>query len=129
MRASIAVANRLSCSTACGIFWTRDQIHVPYIGRWFLNHWTTREVPLIYSLFTIYLCFRQNTWHVYTHAKKKCEYRNIDSSIIYKIQTLKTASIGKWLNINREMTKLQLIYLIDYFAFIKVNEAVRHYWT
>ena len=26
--------------------WTRDQIHVPCIGRWILNHWTTREVPL-----------------------------------------------------------------------------------
>lgn len=65
-----------------------------------------------------------------THMqKKKCEYRNTDSSIIYKIQTLKTASIGKWLNINREMTKLQLIYLIEYFAFIKMNEAVQHYWT
>ena len=24
---------------------TRDQIHIPYIGRWILNHWTTREVP------------------------------------------------------------------------------------
>ena len=22
-----------------------DQTHVPCIGRWFLNHWTTREVP------------------------------------------------------------------------------------
>ena len=24
---------------------TRDQIHIPYIGRQVLNHWTTREVP------------------------------------------------------------------------------------
>ena len=25
--------------------WTRDQTQVPCIGRWILNHWTTREVP------------------------------------------------------------------------------------
>ena len=24
---------------------TRDRTHVPCIGRWILNHWTTREVP------------------------------------------------------------------------------------
>ena len=23
----------------------RDQTQVPYVGRWILNHWTTREVP------------------------------------------------------------------------------------
>ena len=61
--------------------------------------------------------------------KKKSEYRNIDSSIVYKIQALKTASIGKWLNINRAMTKPLLIYPIEYFAFVKMNEAVQHYWT
>ena len=25
---------------------TRDRTHVPCIGRWILNHWTTREVPI-----------------------------------------------------------------------------------
>ena len=25
-------------------FWTRDRTHVPCIGKWILNHWTTREV-------------------------------------------------------------------------------------
>ena len=25
--------------------WTSDWAHVPYIGRWILNHWITREVP------------------------------------------------------------------------------------
>ena len=24
---------------------TRDQMHVPCIDMWILNHWTTREVP------------------------------------------------------------------------------------
>ena len=24
---------------------TRDQTHIPCIGRWILNHWTTREIP------------------------------------------------------------------------------------
>ena len=27
-----------------GSFQTRDRTHVPSIGRWILNHWTTREV-------------------------------------------------------------------------------------
>ena len=26
---------------------TRDQTHVCFIGRWNLNHWTTREIPLL----------------------------------------------------------------------------------
>ena len=29
---------------------TRDQTHVPCIGRWILYHWTTREIPLIVFL-------------------------------------------------------------------------------
>ena len=24
---------------------TRDQTHVPCVGRWIFNHWATREVP------------------------------------------------------------------------------------
>ena len=27
-------------------FWTRDQTHVPCLGRWILNHWATRAVKL-----------------------------------------------------------------------------------
>ena len=30
--------------------WTRDQTHVPCIGRWILNHWTTREIPFSWFL-------------------------------------------------------------------------------
>ena len=26
---------------------TRDRTHVPCFGRWILNHWTTREVPIV----------------------------------------------------------------------------------
>ena len=29
--------------------WTRDWTHVPCIGRWMVNHWTTREV--LHSIF------------------------------------------------------------------------------
>ena len=32
-------------------FLTRDRTHVPCVGRWILNHWTNREVPLWVSLF------------------------------------------------------------------------------
>ena len=30
---------------------TRDQMTVPYIGRWILNHWTTREVQISFFPF------------------------------------------------------------------------------
>ena len=30
---------------------TRDPTHIPYIGRWSLNHWITREVPVLGFLF------------------------------------------------------------------------------
>ena len=35
---SVVVAPGLSCSAACGIFPTKNQTHVPRIGRWILNH-------------------------------------------------------------------------------------------
>ena len=39
----------------CGLsFPTGDQTRTRCAGRWSLNHWTTREVPL---LLTLYLCF------------------------------------------------------------------------
>ena len=30
--------------------WTRDRSCILYIGRWILNHWTTREVQTLYSM-------------------------------------------------------------------------------
>ena len=39
---SVVVAHGLSCSEAS---WTRDQVGIPCIGRWILNHCTTREAP------------------------------------------------------------------------------------
>ena len=41
---SAVVMHGLSCSTARGIFSTRDGTHVPCIGRWISNHWASREV-------------------------------------------------------------------------------------
>ena len=42
----------LSCSTVRRIFssLTRDQTLVPCFARWILNQWTTREVPLGFTL-------------------------------------------------------------------------------
>ena len=41
---SVVVAHRLSCPEACGIFLDQELNPIPCIGRWILNHWTTREV-------------------------------------------------------------------------------------
>ena len=30
----------------------RDETCVPFVGRWSLNHWTTREVPSLQSFFS-----------------------------------------------------------------------------
>ena len=35
----------LVASRSMGSFRTRNQTCIPCIGRWTLNHWTTREVP------------------------------------------------------------------------------------
>ena len=45
---------------------TRDPTHVPCISRWVLNHWTTREVPVIKSNthFHWIMCFLQS--HIIT---------------------------------------------------------------
>ena len=40
---SVVVAHGLSCSAARGIFPTRARTRVPCIGRWILNHCSTRE--------------------------------------------------------------------------------------
>ena len=29
---------------------TTDRTHVPYTGRWILNHWTTREIPVLFYM-------------------------------------------------------------------------------
>ena len=35
-------------------FPAKDQTHTPCIGRWSLNHWTTREVPVKISFITLH---------------------------------------------------------------------------
>ena len=44
--ASAVVAHRPSCPAACGSSQTRDRARAPCVGRWILNHWITREVPV-----------------------------------------------------------------------------------
>ena len=44
MQPSVVVVPWLSFPTALESSQTRDQNGVPCIGRWILNHWTTREV-------------------------------------------------------------------------------------
>ena len=39
------MAQRFSCSRACGIFPTRDGTSVSCFGRWILHNWATRETP------------------------------------------------------------------------------------
>ena len=41
--ASVVGAHGLSCPTACGIFLDQGPTCVPCIGRWILNHWTTKK--------------------------------------------------------------------------------------
>ena len=49
-QASLVVVHRLRHCAACAILIPRLRIElvtrVPCIGRWILNHWTTRKVPL-----------------------------------------------------------------------------------
>ena len=42
----LTVVHGLSCPLVYGIFSyrTRDRTHIPCVGTWLLNHWTTREV-------------------------------------------------------------------------------------
>ena len=58
LMASIVVVHGLSSSTPVGSSGTRNQTHVSCIGRWSLNHWTTREV-----LSMIFLTEHCNFWH------------------------------------------------------------------
>ena len=44
---SVVGLHGLTCSAARGIYVTRDQTHVPCIGRWVLHHCTTREASKI----------------------------------------------------------------------------------
>ena len=47
---SVDVAHGLSCPVACEILLTRDRTCVSHIGRRFLNHRTTREVPILTNI-------------------------------------------------------------------------------
>ena len=44
----LIVEHVLSCPLVYGIFSypTRDGTHIPCVGKWLLNHWTIREVPM-----------------------------------------------------------------------------------
>ena len=44
------VAHGPGFSMACGIFPDQGSNLIPFIGRWILNHWTTREVPLEFNI-------------------------------------------------------------------------------
>ena len=55
--ALVAVVHGLSCSEARGIFLDQGLNPVPCVGRWILNHWTTRKVlwkrQLLYNKYII----------------------------------------------------------------------------
>ena len=44
---------------------TRDQTHVPFNGRWILNHWTIREIPL--SFFFVIIMLWWKSLHLYLY--------------------------------------------------------------
>ena len=52
---------------------TRNQTHAPCFGRQILNHWTTREVPILFILYSLLFFF--TVW-IFSHAFKK----NLSSS-------------------------------------------------
>ena len=61
-----------------GSSWTRDRTHVPCIGRWILNHWTTREVPSLQFFvlkFSNYRNMKGIIWWIHIHL-------HLDSSAI-----------------------------------------------
>ena len=49
---SVVVVHGPSCSETCGIFPDKGSNLCPPIGRWILDHWTTKDVPDIFSLET-----------------------------------------------------------------------------
>ena len=53
LEGSIAVVHRLFSQWHVGSYQTRDGTHFPWICRWILNYWTTRDVPIL-SLDTVY---------------------------------------------------------------------------
>ena len=57
---SVVVCTGLVASRHVGTFRTRDWTCVPCIGRWILNHWKTREVPV--PIFRIICLRRRNPW-------------------------------------------------------------------
>ena len=67
MWASVVTAHGLSCPQHVGTSQIRVQTCDPCIGRWILNHWTIKEVPLQVSLMkTITIAHLINMWNEYT---------------------------------------------------------------
>jgi len=77
--ASLVVACELSCPLACRIFcaWWGIESVSPCIGRWILNHWTTRESPICF-LGTFLLLFHHSVMsdslghHELQHTRLPC---------------------------------------------------------
>ena len=63
---SVVAVHGLSCRVPQGTLISstiRDWTHVPCAGRQILNHWTTREIPCLFSfLAVITLCLWLNPW-------------------------------------------------------------------
>ena len=51
--------------------WTRDQTHVPCIGRQIPNHWTTRKSSFCLSFMRLVFRRRRGEWWCWTHGKEK----------------------------------------------------------
>ena len=63
MRALFQLCCTGSVVATCGLSSpARDQIHIPCIGWWILNHWTIREDPLFISLVTHSFISPFNFW-------------------------------------------------------------------
>ena len=60
---------------------TRDWTQTPCTGRWSLNHWTAREVLLLFYFHFCCLCF----WcHIQNHHQDRCHRGSMVSGLTFK---------------------------------------------
>ena len=82
------MAHGLSCPWHVGSSWTRTRTHFPGIGRWILNHGSTREVPI--QLFISINCLPYSVLHLLVTISR------VILKVLNSLQNPPPGYVGPW---------------------------------
>ena len=96
----------------------RDQTHAPCIGRQIFNHWTTREVLILFILYSLLFFF--TVW-IFSHALKK---KNLSSSSTISLFEYTLSCLLLLLSVSHcHSYRLNIFFLTQQKPYLKKNQT------